>query len=82
MLGTQATLWPVRPKPLDGEILSSWLSRVGQSFGLTLQQFRKLCLLGVPGRRGDIDLIGDAQLYDFLAASGGISADQAKALGL
>lgn len=77
MLGKQASLWPVHPKPLDGEVLSSWLNRIAQGNGLTASQFRKLCLPKRPGQGADIDQIDDRGFFEALADGAGVSLDQA-----
>lgn len=56
--------WPVHPKPLPGEVLSSWLSRTAAGNGLTLYQFRKVSLPKTPGRGADIDLIDTPTFFE------------------
>lgn len=81
MIGEQGTLWPIHPKPFEGEILSSWLSRTAAGHGLSLQQFHKLCLPRVPGQRVDLDQIDDEGFFAVLARGSGISVEDARRTG-
>jgi hypothetical protein len=49
MFSTHGTLWPIHPKPFRDEILSSWLSRIGNAFGLSLHNFGKASLPSLAG---------------------------------
>lgn len=77
MYRDQGTLWPIHPKPFDSEILSSWLSRTAAGHGLSLQQFRKLCLPRIPGHGPDIDQIDNPHFFDVLAKGVGVSVEEA-----
>lgn len=59
--------WPVHPKPLPGEVLSSWLSRTAAGNGLTLYQLRKISLPKTPGHGADIDLIDTRAFFEEVA---------------
>ncbi|MDD5250600.1 MAG: TniQ family protein, partial [Rhodocyclaceae bacterium] len=81
MFSAQTSLWPIHPKPFDGEILSSWLSRIGDGLGLSLYQFRKLCLPKTVGESSDIDQITNPDFFEALSRGAGITADQARRTG-
>lgn len=81
MTSPPTMLWPVHPKPLDGEVLSSWLLRTADGNGLNLSSFRRQELPKVPGAGGDIDLLDDANLFNVLAAGSGAPYETLVAAG-
>lgn len=72
MCAWSKTLWPVRPKPLRGEIASSWISRIANGLGFSLQEFCRLHLPRSALSKGDLDLVADPILFKVLGDSCGI----------
>ena len=68
MRGFTSSLWPIRYKPLPGELLSCWLVRLAHGHGLKVQTF---CNLIFGNRRQvwnrDIDRLAPAWLVDELS---------------
>lgn len=73
LLGVSGSLWPIHLKPIDGEILSSWLSRIANAQGLTLNQFLKICLPSPVGVGFDIDAITEPRFFEAICAGTGIA---------
>lgn len=78
MVSRTNTSWPVRPKPLPGEVLSSWLSRIAAGNALSLQQFRNISLPRVPRQGADLDLIGDDGFLSAISAGAAVPADEVR----
>lgn len=78
MVSLTNTSWPVRPKPLPGEVLSSWLSRIAAGNALSLQQFRTVCLPKVPRQGADLDLIGNDGFLSAISAGAAVSANEVR----
>ena len=83
MQGFSGTLWPIRYKPLDDELLSCWLVRLAHGHGLKVQTFCNLLF----GKRlqiwnRDIDRLAPAWLLDELIARTGTSRAQAEGTSL
>ncbi len=72
------SLWPIRPKPLCGEISSSWISRIASGLGFSFQEFRRLHLPSIALSRGDLDLVVAPQLFEVLARQSGITPATAR----
>ncbi len=81
MFPVQRSLWAIHPKPFEGEVLSSWLTRVAHGNALTLPQFRKLCLPKIPGNGADIDQIFSPSFFTVLAEGIGVPFEQAWCTG-
>lgn len=64
-------LWPIRPKPIAGEVLSSWLSRIAYENGLTFNELRKL-LPKEPGNGLDFDRISSKSFFETLSSATGV----------
>ena len=62
MITSPSTLWPVHPKPLAGEALSSWLLRIADGNGLDQRSFKRY-LPKVHGSSADLDLIDDEAFF-------------------
>lgn len=75
------TLWPVRPKPCDGEVLSSWLFRVAQGYGLSFSEFRKARLTKTPGYAIDIDSATNADFFEVIAGGSGVPVETVRRMG-
>lgn len=71
--GFSGSLWPIHLKPIDGEILSSWLSRIANAQGLTLNQFLKMCLPSPVGVGFDIDAITEPTFFEAISAGTGLA---------
>jgi hypothetical protein len=68
-----SSLWPVHPKPLPDELLSSWLARIAQGFG---QDFSSFCASVWPGQSAwlqDVDLTANQEMLTFLGRKTGFS---------
>jgi hypothetical protein len=67
--------WPVRPEPLAGELLSSWLTRLARANGLPPNDLG--VLLGVGGKlwAARFDLAPRPGVIDFLATMTGVDAE-------
>lgn len=79
MQGLNGTLWPIRYKPFDDELLSCWLVRLAHGHGLKVQTF---CNLLFGNRRQvwnrDIDRLAPAWLLDELIVRTGTPRDKAE----
>jgi hypothetical protein len=64
----QSAIWPIHPQPIEGEVLSSWVSRIGSAADLSLLQFRKLCLPKKRGQGVDLDQFDDSDFFEALAS--------------
>ena len=73
-------LWPVHPKPLTGEALSSWLLRVADGNGLAQSTFKRY-LPKAKGAGADLDLIDDQTFLTAIAGWSAIPQEQIAALG-
>ena len=83
MQGLNGTLWPVRYKPFDDELLSCWLVRLAHGHGLKVQTFCNLLFgnrLQVWNR--DIDRLAPAWLLEELIARTGTPRTRAEATTL
>lgn len=79
MSSYQGLLWPIRPKPLVGEVLSSWVSRTGAVADVSLQEFLRQRLPKKAGYRFDLDKIEQPDFYEALAAGAGVTVEEARA---
>lgn len=79
MSGYQGLLWPIRPKPFAGEVLSSWVSRTGAVADVSLQEFLRQRLPKKAGYRFDLDKIEQPDFYEALAAGAGVTLEGAHA---
>lgn len=73
-------LWPVHPKPLTGEVLSSWLLRIADGNGLDQRSFRRH-LPNTHGATADLDLIDDETFFTTIAIRCAISPEHVTSLG-
>lgn len=76
-LGISGSLWPIHLKPIDGEILSSWLSRIAHAQGLTLHQFLKMSLPNPVGVGFDIDAITEPAFFEAVSWGTGLPHEEA-----
>lgn len=67
MFGDQATLWPVHPKLIYGELLSSWVTRIASGLGMSLKTFSGTLLPVPTAFRNDMDRISDPDFFDALS---------------
>lgn len=77
----QGTLWPIHPKPFDGEVLSSWLTRIAQGHGMTLTSLRRACLPKLPGHLTDIDLDSDPLLFTAISELTSVNPGEIQRMG-
>lgn len=75
-LGVSGSLWPIHLKPIEGEILSSWLSRIAHAQGLTLSQFLKICLPSPVGVGFDIDAITERAFFEAIVRGTGLPLEE------
>lgn len=80
MVTSPPLLWPVRPKPLTGEALSSWLLRVADSNGLDQRSFKRY-LPKIRGTSADLDLIDDEAFFNAIAIRCAIAPENIYSLG-
>lgn len=80
MATSPSLLWPVRPRPLTGEALSSWLLRVADSNGLDQRSFKRY-LPKVHGTSADLDLIDDEAFFNAIAIRCAIAPENISSLG-
>ena len=83
MQGFSGTLWPIRYKPFDDELLSCWLVRLAHGHGLKVQTFCNLLFgnrLQVWNR--DIDRLAPAWLLNELIARTGTPRAKAEGTSL
>lgn len=72
--------WPLHPQPVDGESLSSWLSRVARCYQIGLADLLEHDL--GHGRSDDLDLAPPAALLDMLASRSGLDTDRLRGMTL
>lgn len=77
LYGLSGTLWPIHLKPLDDELLSSWIIRLAHAHGYKIQT---MCLV-LFGRNSaiwnrDIDRLAPPEVIDALARISGASVEQ------
>jgi len=73
LLGLSRTLWPAHLKPLEDELLSSWLVRLSMAHGTKLHTF---CSVVWPGKQiwnRDIDKSADASIVQTLSDKTAVS---------
>lgn len=75
-------MWPIHLKPLDDELLSSWLVRLATAHGLKAKGFTSAILPGVHIWKNDIDLSGDDRLFKVLIEKTGTEASRVAATTL
>jgi hypothetical protein len=76
----RSPLWPVHPKPLVGEALSSWLLRIADGNGLDQRSFKRY-LPKAHGKSSDLDLIDDDAFFTAMAIWSAIPREHIAALG-
>ncbi len=70
--------WPVHPRPLEGECLSSWLQRIGLIYGLSVTDLVEFELGGFGRRqrqRNWLDMDPPDKLIEAVAARTGVPVD-------
>jgi hypothetical protein len=73
----QPSLWLIRPKPIEGELLSSWMVRLAFAQGLKLESFcYRSWGRGAQVMNGDIDLYATDEVFQTLACHTGASMQQ------
>ena len=65
-------LWPLRPRPLPGELFSSWLVRVARCYEMPVQAFCREVWPNLEVWRGDIDRQIDDEALHFLSSKTGV----------
>jgi hypothetical protein len=65
-------LWPLRPRPLPGELFSSWLVRVARCYEMPVQAFCREAWPGREVRRGDIDRQIDDEALHLISSKTGV----------
>lgn len=75
-LGVSGSLWPIHLKPINGEIFSSWLSRIAHAQGLTLNQFLRIYLPRPVGVGFDIDAISESTFFEAIVRGTGLPHEE------
>jgi hypothetical protein len=74
--------WPLHPRPVVGESLSSWLGRTATRYGMTVAELLNHDL-GYPGRpAAELDVDPPVALLDALATRTGFPVEEIRALSL
>ena len=66
-------LWPLRPRPLPGELLSSWLVRLARCYEMPVQTFCREVWPGQDVWRGDVDRRIEDDALECLGRNTGIA---------
>ncbi|MGB0092487.1 MAG: TniQ family protein [Solirubrobacteraceae bacterium] len=74
--------WPLRPAPIDGEALSSWLLRIASGYQMTVGQLIHHGLGQDQKIEPDLDLDPPPALLDTLAQRTGITTDRVRQMCL
>lgn len=72
--------WPLHPAPVEGEALSSWLSRIARRYGMALSDLLMFDL--GQERLDDLDMAPPAALLDMVARRSGVDLDQLRGMTL
>jgi hypothetical protein len=72
--------WPLHPAPVEGEALSSWLSRIARRYGMALSDLLMFDL--GQERLDDLDMAPPAALLDRVARRSGVDLDQLRGMTL
>lgn len=74
--------WPLHPRPVPGESLSSWLGRTAARYGMTVAELLNHDL-GYPGRpAAELDIDPPVALLEALATRTGFPVEEIRALSL
>ncbi|HMB02307.1 MAG TPA: TniQ family protein [Isosphaeraceae bacterium] len=74
--------WPLHPRPVSGESLSSWLGRTAARYGMTVAELLNHDL-GYPGRpAAELDIDPPVALLEALATRTGFPVEEIRALSL
>lgn len=73
--------WPLRPKPRDGEVLSSWLARIAEGYGLSVREFRQARLPKTPGYAIDVDSAPDPAFFEAISRGSMIPVEDVRCMG-
>jgi len=79
---TSASIWPFRPEPAAGEILSSYMARIAYAHGLSPRRFYSYFAPNVPLWNRDIDRSASTQLQKLLAAHGATALENVSKMTL
>lgn len=74
-------IWPIRPKPCDGEVLSSWLGRIADGYNLSFRDFRRTRLPNTPGYSLDIDLAPHPKLFEVISRGSLLPIEELRQMG-
>lgn len=74
--------WPCRPKPLDDESLSSWLTRTAMAHGMRPDRFIAAVWPGQGHQAHDVDHVSSAAVTDAMAAGTLTRPERARATTL
>jgi hypothetical protein len=80
--GLNPDLWPYHSKPLQDELLSSWLARVAAGNGLKLHSFTSMTWPGLSLWNRDVDNFAPPAVVAAMAARTGTDIDRAEATTL
>src|ERR1700722_1299851 len=65
------SLWLIRPSPIPGELLSSWLRRVSSAHGMPYFSFESLRIPEASSTIGELDFVADRGFFDAVASRSG-----------
>lgn len=74
--------WPCRPKPLDDELLSSWLARTAVAHGMRPDTFMAAVWPNQKHQARDVDHVGSVAVTDAMAAGTLTNPERARATTL
>lgn len=77
-----AVRWPVHPAPLDGEALSSWLSRIADSYQMGLSELLEHGLGYDPANGDDLDVAPPAAFLDTVSQRSGVDLNRLHQMSL
>lgn len=77
MFRTQLTVWPAHPKPKEGELLSSWITRIARANHLATADFSKIVLPDKRTTLKEIDRTYSPETMQVLADGTGVPIERA-----
>lgn len=75
--GLSGLLWPIHLKPLDDELLSSWLMRLSRAYGLNPHTFCRMVWPDQSIWNRDLDHLASQLVIEILAQKTGVSIQRA-----
>lgn len=69
-------IWPIHPKPKEGELLSSWITRLARASHLSTTEFSNIVLPDKRTTVKEIDRTFDAEMFKVLSDGTGVPVEQ------